>query len=198
MKYVKGLAVRILIALLLFVPSVNIFYFLFSRITLWGSLPFLYLSGYSLNIEGYTLFINGQNLDFVPACVATSAYYLLSLLVLLTPGIKLKNRFYLFLSGSFLIFLMNVIRIDILLYVLVEFGENWFDKIHIFFWHFVSSIYVAAVWIFLSYKFKIKSIPVYSDFKFLLGQSFFGKKKKVVRKRRKKSSKKKSRKSRAH
>ena len=102
-----------------------------------------------------------------------------------------------FLSGSFLILLMNVIRVDALLYILVECGENWFKKIHIFFWHFVSSIYVAAVWIFLSYKFKVKSIPIYSDFKFLLEKSIFGKKK-AAKKRKKKSSKKKSKKARAH
>lgn len=195
MNYTKNLIIRVLIAILLFVIPVNIFYVLFSKITLWGSLPFLYFAGYSLNFEGYTLFLDGQSLEFIPACVATSAYYLLALLVLLTKDIKLKNRIYLFLSGSFLILLMNVIRIDILLYVLIECGKNWFEKVHIFFWQFVSSIYVAAVWIFLSYKFKVKSIPVISDFKTLLKQSIFCKKK-VAKKRKKRL--KKSKKSRTH
>jgi len=192
MKYVKELLVRVFIAIVLLVIPVNIFYFLFSKVTLWGSLPFLYILGYSIKVEGYTLFLDGKILDFIPACVATSAYYLLTLLVLLTKDIKLKTRFYLFLSGCFLIFLMNVVRIDILLYILVEFGKNWFERFHIFFWHFVSSVYVAAVWIFLTYKFKVKSIPVYSDLKFLFQQSIFGRKK--LKRRKKKRSKKKPKK----
>lgn len=189
MRYVKELVTRILIAVLLLIIPINVFYFLFSKITLLASLPFLYLLGYSINVKGYILFLDGQSLEFIPACVATSAYYLLTLLVLLTKDVKIKTRFYLFLSGSLLIFLMNVIRIDILLYILLKFGENWFERFHIFFWHFVSSIYVAAVWIFLAYKFKLKSIPVYSDFKFLLKKSIFYKKKRKKRKikRRKRS-----------
>lgn len=182
MKYVKELSVRIAIAVLLFVIPFNVFYILFSKITLWGSLPVLYLLGYSAQTKGYTLFLNGRGLEFIPACVATSAYYLLALLVLLTKDVKLKCRLFLFLSGCFLIFLMNVIRIDILLYLLVELGENWFEKFHIFFWHFVSSVYVAAVWILLAYKFKVKSVPVYSDFRFLLSKSVF---RKVKRRKRK-------------
>lgn len=195
MKYIKGLIFRVFIAILLLVIPVNVFYFLFSKITLFGSLPLFYFLGYSIEVRSYTLFLDGHVLDFIPACVATSAYYLLTLLVLLTKDVKLKTRAYLFLSGSFLILLMNIIRIDILLYVLLNMGENWFEKAHIFFWQFLSSIYVAAVWIFLTYKFKVKSIPVYSDFKFLLDQSIFGKKK---FKKRKKGSSKKKLKTRAH
>lgn len=177
MKSVKGLLARVCIAILLLIIPVNIFYLLFAKITLLGSLPFIYLSGYSFNVEGYTLVLNGQNLEFVSACIATSAYYLLALLILLTKDLKLKDRFYMFLSGCLLILFMNVIRIDILLYLLEEFSENWFGKLHIFFWHFVSSVYVAAVWIFLAYRFKVKSVPVYSDFRFLLSKSVFRKKK---------------------
>lgn len=189
MRYVKELVARILIALLLLAIPVNVFYFLFSKITLLASLPFLYLLGCSVSVKGYTLFLDGQSLEFIPACVATSAYYLLALLVLLTKDVKIRTRFYLFLSGSLLIFFMNVIRIDVLLYFLLKFGENWFERFHIFFWHFVSSVYVAAVWIFLTYKFKIKSVPVYSDFKFLLSKSIFAKKKKKRKKfRRRKRS----------
>lgn len=183
MKYAKELFIRVMIAVLLLIIPVNIFYLLFSKITLWGSLPFLYLIGYSVKVEGYTLFFASRNLEFIPACVATSAYSLLALLILLTKDVKLKGRFYLFISGCFLIFLMNIIRIDILLYLLLELGENWFEKVHIFFWHFISSVYVAAVWIFLTYKFKIDSVPIYSDFRFLLAKSIFRKKRVKKRKR---------------
>jgi len=184
MKQIKDIVTRIIIALALLMVRFNIFYFLLSKITLYGSLPLLYLLGYSMDVAGNNVFIDGQSLEFISACVATSAYYLLALLILLTKDIKLKDRLYLMLYGSLLILIMNIIRIDILLYVLVEFGQNWFEKFHIFFWHVVSSIYVALVWIFLSYKFKVEGVPIYSDFKYLLSLSVFGRKKRS-RKRKK-------------
>lgn len=188
MRYEKRLILRILIAILLLIIPVNIFQIMFSKITLYASLPLLKLVGYCFSVAGNMLFLNGQNLEFVPACVATSAFYLLALLILLTKDIKFKKRVYLFLVGSFLILLLNILRIDLLLIILMECGENWFDKVHILFWHFVSSIYVACVWIFLTYKFRIKGIPVYSDFIYLLKHCRF--KKKVKRGRKSRRSRK--------
>ena len=60
---------------------------------------------------------------------------------------------------------MNILRIDLLIFVLLEFGSDLFDKIHLVFWNFISGLYVAFVWIFLVKKFKVKSIPVVSDVK---------------------------------
>lgn len=173
MRPVTDLVTRVFIAISLLVVPFNVFYFLFSKVTLWGSLLFLHVLGYAAQADGYILFVEGRDLEFVPACVATSAYYLLALLVLLTKDVKLRIRLYMLFLGAFLIFLMNLVRVDILLYILVRFGENWFDKVHIFFWHFVSSVYVAVIWVFLVYKFKVKAVPVYSDFRFLLSQSVF-------------------------
>src|SRR3989338_5404729 len=52
-------------------------------------------------------------------------------------------------------------------FVLIKYGLNYFDMIHLFFWTFVASTYVALIWIFLTRKMKIKSIPAYSDIKYL-------------------------------
>ncbi|MBI2673204.1 hypothetical protein HYX19_03010 [Candidatus Woesearchaeota archaeon] len=71
-------------------------------------------------------------------------------------------------SGILLILLLNIIRIDILIFIFLEYGINWFNNLHLFFWKFLSSIAVVLIWIFLCHKFKIKNIPVYSDFKFLM------------------------------
>ena len=61
-----------------------------------------------------------------------------------------------------------LLRIVVLILVLYYAGQNWFDLIHLVFWRFVAGFYVALVWIFLVNKFKVKSIPVYSDVKELL------------------------------
>jgi len=178
MSYVKSLIIRVAASALLLTLPFNVFYVLLAKITLWTSLIPIYLIRYPIEVDGNNLLIAGQSLEFVSACVATSAYYLLALLVLLTKDVKPKTGAYVFLTGAFLIFVMNVARIGILLFILVRFGENWFDNAHIFFWQFVSTAYVALVWIFLTYKFKVKSIPVYSDALFLFSKSVFHKKRK--------------------
>src|SRR3989344_1881903 len=72
-----------------------------------------------------------------------------------------------FFVGSLLILAMNLIRIDVLIIVLIEKGVNYFETLHLFFWKILSSVYVALVWIFMTYKFKVKEIPVVDDFKTL-------------------------------
>jgi len=195
MKYIRNLIIRVIIASIIILIPFNIFYFLFSDITLYGSLPILKLIGYSFYVEGYSLVIEDKILDFVPACVATSAYSLLALLILLSKNMKLKKGILMFISGALLILIMNIIRIDLQLYILLEFGKNYFDKVHLFFWHIVSSVYVAGVWIYLTYKFKLKSIPVYSDLKYLLEKSKPRKRKHKSKKRKHKRKTKRRKKS---
>lgn len=160
MKYEHKLILRVAIALIILLLPINIFYTIFTKPTL--SLAYFSFMKYSV-IEGNSLIINERNLSFIPACIGASAYYLLALLILLTKDIRFKQGLYLFFLGIFLIFIMNIIRIDVLIIILLKFGVNWFDKLHVLFWEFFSSIYVALVWIFLIYKFKIKTIPAYSD-----------------------------------
>ena len=112
---------------------------------------------------------------FIEACIATYAYYLIILLTLLTKEITLKTRIKIILIGSGLILLMNIIRIFILITITMNYGLYWFDIIHLAFWKFLSGIYVALVWILLVKIYKIKSIPIYDDIKYLYERSFLKK-----------------------
>lgn len=49
----------------------------------------------------------------------------------------------------------------------MKYGINYFNAIHLFFWTIVASVYVALVWIFMTKKMKIRSIPAYSDIRYL-------------------------------
>ena len=167
MDYQKSLTIRIIIALIVFIIPYKFINFILLKITLYGSYPLLLLNYNPLMINN-SFVINNYILKMISACVATSAYYLLFILIISTKDIKLKDSIKLFLIGSFLILLANIVRIDILIYIFLEFGKNLFEKIHIIFWQFLSSIYVALVWIFLIRKFKIKNIPVYGDIIYLL------------------------------
>ena len=133
----------------------------------------LEIIGTSASILGNSIIVGNNSFNLISSCVALPAYYLLLFLILTTKDISLKKSFLVFFSGIFLILIMNVIRIDLLIIAFVKFGKPWFDYIHIFFWKFVSGVYVAIVWIWLTKKNKINSIPIYDDLKYLYSRSLF-------------------------
>jgi exosortase/archaeosortase family protein len=161
--YMKSLLLRYGSALAI-AFGYELFYVVFSPLTLLGSFlvlfPFLpvVLSSNSLIFEGITFM-------FIPACTAASAYLLLAVLILVTKGIKFKNGLKMFLLGSLAILCMNIVRIVTLIIVYFWLGKNVFDSLHLFYWYIISTLFVVLVWIWLTKKFKVKSIPVYSDIK---------------------------------
>jgi len=176
MKYQDKLILRILIIFLVFLLYDHS-YLLFSQLTKYLGYLSLNLFGYGVNLINNNLIVNNQTFALISACIALPAYYLLFFLILITKDIKSKDSVKIFLVGSLLILLMNVIRIDLLIMSFIHLGKNFFDSIHLIFWKFVSGIYVALVWIFLSKKYKIKNIPVYSDLKYLYSKSLLKKRK---------------------
>ena len=175
MRYEFSLILRVLTALLL---RPEMFYLGLVFLTM--LLPYLVMILLNYDVEFLfsekLLLVNGISLEFVKACIATSAYYLLALLILTTKGISLKKSIKMFLIGSLLIYLMNVLRITLIILVIINFGLDWFNIVHMTFWLIISSIYVLLVWIFLIRFYKIKTIPIYSDAVFLI-KSLMGKKK---------------------
>ena len=69
--------------------------------------------------------------------------------------------------GFAMIFAMNVIRIVLVIYLAINHGLVWFNIIHMFFWKFLSGVYVALVWIILIKIYNINSVPFYDDLKTL-------------------------------
>lgn len=108
-----------------------------------------------------------MKLEFIPACVAASAYVLFGLLILLTKDIRLKQGIKIFSLGAFILFIVNILRIFILAISLIEFDIRLFETLHLFFWQVFSTIFVVLTWIYLTRKFNIKTIPIYSDSKHL-------------------------------
>jgi len=158
-----NLPARIIILLIILLIPINIFNLVFSDITL--NLSYFLLKALNLNpsLTSNSIIINNYNLIFIPACVASSAYYLLTALIFLTRNLTIKKMLHLFIFGSLVLLIANIIRIDILIIILLKYGNNYFEKLHLFFWKILSSIFVALTWIFLTYTLRIKTIPVYSD-----------------------------------
>ena len=170
MKYLEKLALRTLIILLLFLIY-DYIYIIALPITTYLSFIFLKLFQYSPILLNNTISVGNTNFNFIPACVALPAYYLLLILILTTKDLDFKKSVKLFIIGSILILAMNILRIDLLIAAFISFGKQWFDTLHLVFWKFVSGVYVALVWVFLAKKYKIKSVPVFSDLKYFYERS---------------------------
>ena len=116
-----------------------------------------------------TIFFKGYFASIIPACIAGSAYYLLLILNLSTPMNKKQRLKSLFLLMSSFLFL-NIIRIFSFALLYANKGFELFNIAHVAFWYFGSTILVIIIWFANVFLFNIKSIPIYSDFKFIINQ----------------------------
>jgi len=153
---------RYLIALALAFPNLFIFYFTFTPLTIYSSY-FLLNIFFNTSLTGNLITITNTSIVIIPACIAGSAYYLLTILNLTTP-MKLKTRIYSLLFSYFVFLLINILRI-FTVSVLFVYYPGIFFLTHLLFWYVLSTLFVVGIW-FLSVKiFKIKDIPAYTDLK---------------------------------
>lgn len=165
---------RYLIIVLIALPNLYLFYLIFTPLTVYP-LYFIFKLFIEVSLRNNTLLINGFAIQIVDACVAGSAYYLLFILNMSLPNIKLKKRAQMMLFSFVLLLALNILRIITLtLFLFTE--SNYFDITHRLFWYFVSTLLVVLIWFTTVRVFKIKEIPVYSDFKFLYKKSILKKK----------------------
>ncbi|MEK6879716.1 MAG: pacearchaeosortase, partial [Nanoarchaeota archaeon] len=99
---------------------------------------------------------------FIEACVAGSAYYLLLILNLSTPKIQLKTRIKAIFFSFAAFFIINLIRVIILVLVFFTSPDS-FVLTHKLFWYALSTLFVVLIWIAETKIFQIKAIPIYSD-----------------------------------
>lgn len=173
MNYYFGLGVRIALC---FVP-LPLFFIVLLPLTIRGVALFLY--AYDPIVTMDVLFIQNHGFEFVEACIATASYYLLWVLALLTKDLTVLTRLKVIVTGFALFLAMNILRIIILILLALHFDQAWFDAVHLLFWKFISGVYVAGVWFFLVYVYKIRSIPLYDDIKYIYKKSFFARRKKL-------------------
>jgi len=168
----SGIVVRYLFLLLIGLPNLFLFYFIFAPLTIYP-VYFLLKIFFDVSLYGDILYsVNFPLVQIIDACVAGAAYYLLLILNLSTPNIKIEKRikmiFYSFVS--FLI--LNILRIFILVILLASDFE-FFDLTHKLFWYFLSIVFVIGIWFIQVKIYKIKEIPFYSDVKAIYKKSSF-------------------------
>ena len=162
----KSILIRYSFVLIVALSS-NLFTFLLLPLNLY-TISFLLNFFYSPEIIEGNIQLAGISFVFIPACAAILAYMLLLELLLLTRGITFRKGLQMFFLGATLIFALNIFRIFFLILIYLEYGKNYFDAVHLFFWQFVSVFFVIGVWIFLVEFYKIRSIPLISDIKEIL------------------------------
>jgi len=166
---VQAMDIIIRYIILLIIGFVGLFYFykVLFPLTIYPSY-FLLKIFYNVYLNQNTLVIGDYNIEIISACIAGAAYYLLIILNLTTP-MKIKKRVYSLIYSLFALLLLNIIRIFTLSVLFVN-NFAYFNITHKIFWNLLSTIFVVLIWFSAVKIFSIKSIPVYSDIKFLKKQ----------------------------
>ncbi len=167
----SGIVARYLILIAVSFPSLWIFYFVFTPLTVY---PVFYLLGIffdAILIKNVIIINNQVPIELIRACIAGSAYYLLLVLNLSLPKIKIRQRIKMIVMSFAALLLVNILRIVLLSFIFLE-SFTIFIAAHQFLWYFMSTIFVVAIWFSEVKFFKIKEIPFYSDLKFLHKHSF--------------------------
>jgi|SRR3989344_2804920 len=162
---IKNIITRFILAILtifLYKPLL----FILTPLTLYPT--YFLLISYKPLLQNTSIIINSTTLTITESCLAILAYLLLLALVILTPKLPPKTRLKIFFLGSLIILTANIIRILILSLLIIHKNINLFLTLHLFIWQFLSSIFVFLIWIFLTKLYKIKTIPIYTDIKYLI------------------------------
>lgn len=162
----RGLFVRYFVLIVLGLFNLYLFYKIFTPLTVYPVFLILKeLFGAEL-IASTKIYTRGIVIELVKACVASAAYYLLTILNMTTPMSNSKRiKSLVFLLLSFLV--LNIARI-IIFTVLYSNGLRYFDILHKGIWYFGSTILLIIVWFTNVRIFHIKNVPVYTDFKGLI------------------------------
>jgi len=162
-KKILGIFSRYIILLILGIGNLYIIYKILTPAT-------IHTVNWALSVFTKTILVENIiileeiTIEIIPACIAGAAFYLLFILVLSTPNIKLKTRVFAIITATATLFILNIARI----LILVQLSDlASFETIHWIFWHIISIIAVVAIWFGTAKLYKIKSIPIYSDITYI-------------------------------
>jgi exosortase/archaeosortase family protein len=165
--------IRYLILILVAIPNLWIFYFIFKPLTVYPVFALLNLFfDASLISSDIILIAQEIPIELIKACIAGAAYYLLLILNLSTPKIKINDRIKMIFIAFLAFLVVNILRIFILSIIVVNGAPpEIFDATHELFWYLISTLFVVGIWFAEVKLFKIKEIPFYSDLKYLYKKS---------------------------
>jgi len=164
---ILSIPIRYIILILAALFDLWIFYEIFTPLTIY---PVYFVSKLlsDASILENIILINGSiSIELIKACIAGSAYYLLFILNMTVPSIKIGKRIKMIAFSFASLLILNIIRIIVLIVIYLSKNPS-FEIIHEIFWYVFGTLFVVGIWFAEVKIFKIKEIPVYSDIKLLL------------------------------
>ena len=160
-----SIILRYSLLFLIALPNLYIIYSLFTPLTIYP-VSFLLDIFFEISLNENMIHIKeyGVIINLIPACIAGSAYYLLLILNLSVPDIKLKKRATMITYSLLSLLLINILRIFILSLLI---PSTFFEVTHELSWNLFSTLFVVIIWFSEVKMFKIDKIPIYSDIKTL-------------------------------
>ncbi len=174
-KKIFSLLCRYSLLVILSLGGLWAFYLIFTPLTVY---PFYFLisSFFAAVLKGTTVYVGSVPVEIIKACVAGSAYYLMLIFNLSTPGIKISKRLKMIFYAFFMFLIANVLRIFFLTILYIN-QSAFFDAFHKLSWYAGSVVLIIAIWFYQVKFYNIREIPFFSDLKFLYNSSYFGVKK---------------------
>ena len=163
-KLLLGMFVRYFALLLIGTGNLYIIYAILSPLTISVAMAVLSIFTNPVRIGNF-IGLTGITIEIIPACVAGAAFYLLLILTLSVPNVKPVIRTKAIITAIAILFILNITRILVLIPLVKSIH---FQAIHWVIWHIVSTLFVVATWFAITAIYKIKSIPIYTDIKYLI------------------------------
>ena len=113
---------------------------------------------------GNIIYLPHTVIEIAPSCVAASAFYLLTILIFSTANIKPEKRLAAISTAFSILFALNIARILVLIPFI---NQSYFETLHWIFWHLISIVFVLITYFATTKIHKIKSAPIYTDFKYM-------------------------------
>ncbi len=158
--------VFLLISTVIFLSAI----FLNIMMSVFSYLSYLFLNLFTTATLSNNILTLPNNVLFlvVKECIAPNAYMLITLVYFSLP-INLKLLIKIWLKSIILFSIFNLIRILLLMFIHVEFGVYWFEKLHLIFYEGLSGVITALIIIYYLRSEKITGVyPIYSDIKYLI------------------------------
>ena len=158
-----NLFLRYLFLLLIALPNLNLFYSLFTPLTIYPVYFILNLFSNPMLIQN-TIIFKDLAIEIIKPCIAGSAYYLLLILNLAIPQTSPKNTLKSLAFAFSSLLILNIFRILALILISIKI-PSLFNIAHQIFWYFLSIVFVIIIWFAETKLFKINAIPFYTDLK---------------------------------
>ena len=103
------------------------------------------LFGYQPEVSEFFIYIGSMIIDISRDCIGWKSIYTLLALVLASPGI-LKKKIKFLLLWAPILFLINTLRVIIIILVGLKFGAKYLEFLHKFLWQEVMIFVTIGIW----------------------------------------------------